>query len=55
MGEIDFPLFLETVIKETGREKITVMGHSQGATQIFASMAEFPEQQKYIGIFSNNS
>jgi lysosomal acid lipase/cholesteryl ester hydrolase len=49
LAEIDFPLFLQTVLEKTGKEKITVMGHSQGGTQIFAALAEFPELQNSIG------
>ena len=52
MGEIDFPLFLKTVKEQTGKDKINVMGHSQGGTQIFAALSEFPELQDSIGIFN---
>ena len=49
LAEIDFPLFLQTVLDKTGRDKITIMGHSQGGTQIFAALAEFPELQNSVG------
>ena len=49
LGGIDFPLFLRTVKQKTGRDKITVIGHSQGGSQIFAALSEFPELQDSIG------
>jgi lysosomal acid lipase/cholesteryl ester hydrolase len=54
MAEIDFPLFLETVKKITGRTKISVMAHSQGGTQVLASLSEFPEYQDSIGEHRND-
>ena len=49
MAEHDFPLFLQTVKVETGKDKITVMGHSQGGTQILAALAERPELYDSMG------
>ena len=49
MAEIDFPLFLKTVKEKTGRDKIDVIAHSQGGTQVLAALAEFPELQDSIG------
>ena len=53
MAETDFPLFLETVLSKTQAEKVTVLGHSQGATQVFASLSEFPELQSNIGMYDS--
>ena len=49
MAEIDFPLFLKTIKEKTGKDKINVIAHSQGGTQVLAALAEFPDLQNSIG------
>ena len=49
MAEIDFPLFINTIKKRTGIDKINVIAHSQGGTQVLAALAEFPQLQESIG------
>lgn len=49
MAEIDLPLFIQTVKEKTGKDKISIVAHSQGGTQLLASLAEFPELQDSVG------
>jgi poly(3-hydroxyalkanoate) synthetase len=55
MAEIDLPKFINTVKQKTNRDKISVMAHSQGGTQLLASLAEFPELQNSIGKFAKDN
>jgi pimeloyl-ACP methyl ester carboxylesterase len=43
MAEFDQPALWEYIMKVTGVEKITYIGHSQGTTQMFASLSLYPE------------
>lgn len=49
MAEIDLPLFIKTVKEKTGKDKISIIAHSQGGTQLLASLAEFPQLQDSVG------
>ena len=40
MASHDLPAMVDYVRKETGQEKISYMGHSQGTTQMFAALAQ---------------
>lgn len=46
MAEFDQPALWEYVMRETGAEEITYIGHSQGTTQMFVSMQMYPEFYK---------
>ena len=49
MAEFDQPALWEYIMKVTGVEKITYIGHSQGTTQMFASLSLYPEfYQKHM-------
>lgn len=48
MGEVDLLNVVEFVLKETGEEKVTLMGHSQGAAATFAFLATHPEMNEKI-------
>lgn len=39
MGDFDLTSQIDYVLKQTGQRKLTYMGHSQGTTQMFYSMA----------------
>ena len=40
MGKYDQPALIDFIIKKTGVEKITYVGHSQGTTQILSALSE---------------
>lgn len=50
MAEGDFKSALEFVYKHA-KEKIVVVGHSQGTTQVFAGLSSFPELQDKVDKF----
>ena len=39
MGRYDIPAFVDKVREVTGKEKITIMGYSQGGAQIFYALS----------------
>jgi len=39
MGTQDLPAIINFILKETGREKLSYIGHSQGTAQLFAAMS----------------
>jgi lysosomal acid lipase/cholesteryl ester hydrolase len=43
MGMHDLPAMIDHIIQETGREKISYVGHSQGTAQLFAAATIIPE------------
>ena len=43
MAEYDQPAAWNYILNQTGASKITYVGHSQGTTQMFASMTQYPE------------
>ena len=43
LGKYDLPAQVDYVIKETGRPKISYIGHSQGTAQMFAALADNEE------------
>ena len=43
MAEFDQPALWEYVIRVTGNNRITYIGHSQGTTQMFASISLNPD------------
>ena len=49
MAEQDLPIFIDTVKRESGADKINIVAYSQGATQVFAALAENPKLQDDIG------
>jgi gastric triacylglycerol lipase len=38
MGTLDLPAMIDFILKETGSEKISYIGHSQGTSQLFAAL-----------------
>lgn len=40
MGQFDIPAFYKHILKKTGADKITFIGHSQGTTQMFAALTD---------------
>jgi pimeloyl-ACP methyl ester carboxylesterase len=38
MGQYDLPAMINFIIKKTGREKISYIGHSQGTAQLFSAL-----------------
>lgn len=43
MGEFDVPAFYSKVLSVTGASQLTLITHSQGSTQSFAALSEFPD------------
>lgn len=50
MAEFDLPVFIQFVKDETGQDQITLMGHSQGGTQIVAALSESSEMQDSLSM-----
>ena len=48
MADYDVPTFIDFVKEKTGNDKITVLGHSQGAIQMFAALSENTKLQDSI-------
>ncbi|KAM7307173.1 lipase member M-like [Ixodes scapularis] len=48
----DLPSIIDTVLRETGKEKLQYVGWSQGALQMLALLSEKPEYNKKISLFS---
>ena len=46
MAEKDLPAFIDTVLENTGLEKISYIGHSEGTTQMFLGASLNPEYFK---------
>ncbi len=46
MGTKDTPAFMDFILEQTGQEKLSIVGHSEGNTQIFAGAAMMPEYYK---------
>ena len=51
MAEFDIPAVIPYVLKATGKEKLTYIGHSQGTLQMFAHLSENPDFMKHISLF----
>lgn len=53
MGVMDLPAFISRVLSETGFSKLGLVGHSQGTTQIFVSLAksQVPDIGSKISVF----
>lgn len=51
MAEFDIPAMINYVLNYTQQEKLVYIGHSQGATQMFAHLAEKPEFEEKLSIF----
>ena len=47
MGNQDQPAIIEYILKITGEEKVTYIGHSQGTTQMFAGLCD-PLSKDYL-------
>lgn len=43
MGIFDLPAIIDFIIHQTGRQKISYIGHSQGTAQLFAALTLLPE------------
>jgi pimeloyl-ACP methyl ester carboxylesterase len=43
MGTLDLPAIIEYILKATGRNKISYIGHSQGTAQLFAAASLDPD------------
>lgn len=43
MGTIDLPTMFDFILKETGRKKISYIGHSQGTAQMFIALSLNPD------------
>jgi pimeloyl-ACP methyl ester carboxylesterase len=43
MGTIDLPSFVEFVLKQTGHDKLSYVGHSQGVTNFLMGASLKPE------------
>ncbi|XP_076632128.1 lipase 3 [Colletes latitarsis] len=53
IGVFDIPAMIDYILKETKREKILYVGHSQGSTSFFVMASERPEyQQKLTAAFN---
>jgi len=46
MGTIDVPTFIDYILYETGLEKLTYVGHSEGTTQMFIGTSLMPDYFK---------
>ena len=51
MGEYDLPANIDYVKNITGSKQVIFIGHSQGATQLFAHLTEDPKFKENIRIF----
>jgi poly(3-hydroxyalkanoate) synthetase len=52
MAQFDQPALWDYVMKITGEEKITFIGHSQGNSQLFAAITENPQYyKKHLKVF----
>ena len=40
MGRYDIPAAVDFILKKTGQQKLSLIGHSQGTTQLFVGLAE---------------
>ena len=40
MGTIDIPAIVDKIIEVTGQEKVTLMGYSQGSSQMYYGLAK---------------
>ncbi|XP_039305111.1 lipase 3 [Solenopsis invicta] len=48
IGTIDLPANIDYIVKNTGREKMFYIGHSQGTTSFFVMATDRPEYQEHI-------
>jgi pimeloyl-ACP methyl ester carboxylesterase len=46
MGTKDVPAFIDYILEETGQEKLTYIGHSEGTTQMFIGASLIPDYFK---------
>lgn len=46
MGTIDVPTFIDFILDQTGLQKLTYVGHSEGTTQMFIGTSMLPEYYK---------
>lgn len=53
MGVYDLPAIIDYILIKTKQEKLSYVGHSQGAAIFFILMAEKPEYNKKIKIMHN--
>jgi len=51
MAEFDFPAMIDYVRNNTGYDKISYIGHSEGTLVCFAALSEHPEWASKINIF----
>uniref|UniRef100_A0A7S3I9Z9 Lipase n=1 Tax=Fabrea salina TaxID=342563 RepID=A0A7S3I9Z9_9CILI len=51
MAEFDIPASINYVLKATGHEKLSYVGHSQGTLQMFAHLSEDPAFIEKLNIF----
>lgn len=54
MGTLDLPAMIDFILNETGRKKISYIGHSQGTAQLFAALTLDNEyfSQRLNGFFA---
>lgn len=54
MGQYDIPAEIDYVLETTGAQTLTYIGHSQGTTQMYALLSEFPafgsKLNLYVGL-----
>ncbi|XP_052750269.1 lipase 1-like [Galleria mellonella] len=50
-GYYDYPAFIDFILKETGQEKVTIIGHSQGTINTFVLGSVRPEYNDKINLF----
>lgn len=51
MGEFDVPANVNYILANTGQEKLSYIGHSQGTSQMFAQLSDNPDFADKINIY----
>ena len=52
LGKYDLPAQVDYVLEQTGQQKITYLGHSQGTTQMFTALSEeFGDIEDKVNLF----
>jgi pimeloyl-ACP methyl ester carboxylesterase len=51
MGQYDIPAEIDYVLETTGAQTLTYIGHSQGTTQMYALLSEYPEFSSKLNLY----